>query len=446
MSKFMKSLCKIAIPVTLQSMLQASFSIVDQIMIGQLGETNISAVGLCGNFSLIFSVVIGAVSTVAGILIAQFIGAEDAKEAWCSFDVSLICGIMISALFLLAAGGFSTQILGLYTKDMGIISAGAVYFRIVAFSYIPMAVSNILSSWLRCKEHATIPFLASFGAVAVNTGLNYLLIFGKFGFPCMGIKGAAIATLVSQLFNLVFIVIGFAVCIKKDGDKPVLSLCFSKITIKDYLIMIMPILISEFLWSLGQNVESAVYGHLGTTNLAAYTLTCPIQSLIVGALSGLSAAAGVLIGKRLGRKEYDDAYLESGKIMCAGLIGSVLVSVLLVSLAGVYADLYHVDNSVKEIGKTLLIVFALYTPVKVENMILGGGIIRSGGKTGIIMIIDIIGTWVIGIPLCVFAANVLQWGIVGVYTLLNIEEIFRLIVSLVIFKKRKWMISMTADA
>ena len=148
MSKFMKSLCKIAIPVTLQSMLQASFSIVDQIMIGQLGETNISAVGLCGNFSLIFSVVIGAVGTVAGILIAQFIGAEDIKEAWCSFDVSLICGSIISAVFLLAAGAFSAQILGLYTKDRGIISVGAVYFRIVAFSYIPMAVSTILSAWL----------------------------------------------------------------------------------------------------------------------------------------------------------------------------------------------------------------------------------------------------------------------------------------------------------
>ena len=216
MSKFMKSVCKIALPVTLQSMLQASFSIVDQIMIGQLGETNISAVGLCGNFSLIFSVVIGAVSTVAGILIAQFIGAEDTKEAWCSFDVSLICGIMISALFLFAAGVFPSRILGMYTKDVSIINTGAVYFRIVAFSYIPMAVSNILSSWLRCKEHATIPFLASFGAVAVNTGLNYLLIFGKFGLPCMGIKGAAVATLISQLFNLVFIVIGFILCIRKD--------------------------------------------------------------------------------------------------------------------------------------------------------------------------------------------------------------------------------------
>ena len=443
MSKFMKSLCKIAVPVTLQSMLQASFSIVDQIMIGQLGETNISAVGLGSNFSLIFSVVIGAVGAVAGILIAQFMGAEDKKEAWCSFDVSLICGIMISALFLLAAGAFPLQILGLYTEDISIINTGAVYFRIVAFSYIPMAVSNILSAWLRCREHATIPFLASFGAVAVNTGLNYLLIFGKFGFPRMEIKGAAIATLISQLFNLVFIVIGFVVCNRRDGDKPVLSLRFKKITIRDYLVMIMPILVSEFLWSLGQNVESAVYGHLGTSNLAAYTLTGPIQGLIVGALSGLSAAAGVMIGKRLGRKEYDEAYAESKKIMYAGLAGSVVVASLLILLAGVYTGLYRVDNSVKELGKILLIVFALYAPVKVENMILSGGIIRSGGNTKIIMVIDIVGTWCIGIPLCLLAAYVFRWGIVGVYALLTTEEIFRLAVALVIFRKRKWMISLS---
>ena len=443
MSEFMKSLCKIAIPVTLQSMLQASFSIIDQIMIGQLGETNISAVGLCGNYSLIFSVVIGAVSTVAGILIAQFVGANDDKEAWCSFDISLICGIIISALFLFASGIFPTQILGLYTNDIRIINTGAVYFQIVAFSYIPMAISTVLSAWLRCKEHATIPFLASLGAVAANTGLNYVLIFGKLGFMPMGIKGAAIATLVSQLLNLLFIFIGFVVCIRKNGDKPILSLHFRKITLRDYFIMIMPILISEFLWSLGQNVESAVYGHLSTANLAAYTLTCPIQGLIVGALSGLSAAAGVMVGKRLGKKEYDNAYAESKKIMFAGLIGSLIVSTLLILLAGTYTRFYRVDNLVKELGKTLLIIFALYAPVKVENMILGGGIIRSGGNTRIIMIIDIIGTWCIGIPLCLIAAYVFHWGIVGVYTLLTTEEIFRLVISLVIFKRRKWMISLS---
>lgn len=443
MSDFMKSLCKIAIPVTLQSMLQASFSIIDQIMIGQLGETNISAVGLCGNFSLIFSVVIGAVGTVAGILIAQFVGAAEDREAWCSFDVSLICGIIISAAFLIVSGVFSSQILGLYTKDVSIISVGEVYFHIIAFAYISMAISAILSAWLRCKEHAIIPFLASIAAVGVNTGLNCVLIFGKFGFSAMGIKGAAIATLVSQLFNMAIMIIGFIICIKRDGDKPRLSFHFQKISFGNYCIMIMPILISEFLWSLGQNVESAVYGHLGTSNLAAYTLTCPIQGLIVGALSGLSAAAGVMIGKRLGKKEYDEAYKESKKIMYAGLIGAVLVSGGLVLLADAYTGLYRVDISVKELGKLILIIFSLYAPVKVENMILGGGIIRSGGNTKIIMIIDIIGTWCIGIPLCLLAAYVFRWGIVGVYTLLTTEEIFRLVVSLVIFRKRKWMISLS---
>ena len=201
-------------------------------------------------------------------------------------------------------------------------------------------------------------------------------------------------------------------------------------------------MVLQILWSLGQNVESAVYGHLGTSSLAAYTLTGPIQGLIIGALSGLSAAAGVMVGKRLGRKEHDEAYTESKKIMYAGLFGAVAISSLLILLAGVYTGLYRVDNSVKELGKILLIVFALYAPAKVENMILGGGIIRSGGNTKIIMIIDIVGTWCIGIPLCLLAAYVFNWGIVGVYTLLTTEELFRLAVSLIVFKRRKWIISL----
>ena len=118
------------------------------------------------------------------------------------------------------------------------------------------------------------------------------------------------------------------------------------------------------------------------------------------------------------------------------MIGAVTVSALLILLAGVYTGLYRVDDCVKALGKTLLIVFALYAPVKVENMILGGGIIRSGGNTKIIMIIDIVGTWCIGIPLCLLAAYVFKWGIVGVYTLLTTEELFRLAVSLIVFNNR----------
>ena len=443
MSDFVKSLCKIAVPVTLQGMLQASFSIVDQLMIGQLGEASIAAVGLCGNFTLIFSVMLGAVSTVAGILIAQFLGAEDAAEAWRSLDVSLVCGGILAVLFLLAAGCFPTQILGLYTADAAICRTGAVYFRIVAFSYLSMAISTVLSAWLRCKEHAAVPFLASLGAVAANTGLNYLLIFGKLGAPAMGITGAAIATLVSQLLNLGLILIGFVVCLQKEAQRPLWSLQFETLTLRAYGGMILPILVSEFLWSLGQNVESAVYGHLGTASLAAYTLTLPLQGLIIGALSGLSAAAGVMVGKQLGRRAYDAAYAGSQKLMLAGLVGAVAVSALLVLLAEPYTSWYRVSPDVKRLGILLLVVFALYAPIKVENMILSGGILRSGGNTGIILVIDCLGTWCVGIPLCLLAAYGLRWGIVGVYALLNAEEAFRLVLSLVMFRRRRWMVSLS---
>lgn len=442
MSAFLKSLCKIAIPVTLQSMLQSSFSIIDQVMIGQLGETGIAAVGLCGNFSLIFSVMLGAVSTVAGILIAQFLGAGEKKEAWRSLDVSLLWSLLLSGLFLGAAVGFPRLILGLYTADTGIIDSGTLYFRLVGFSYVPMALSALLSAWMRCKEQAAIPFAASLVSVAVNTSLNYLLIFGKLGLPSMGIPGAALASLASQMVNFLLVLLGFVILEKKEGSSPLWSLRFEKLSHMDYM-MILPILASEFLWSLGQNVESAVYGHLGSQALAAYTLTCPVQGLMVGALSGLSAAAGVLIGKRLGQKEYDKAYEESKKIMLVGLLGAVVVSVALISLSGTYTSLYRVDGAVKQLGRTLLVVFALYAPVKVQNMILGGGILRSGGNTRLIMAIDILGTWLVGIPLCLLAAYVLCWGVVGVYALLTTEEIFRLLVSLAVFKKKNWMVSLS---
>ena len=122
------------------------------------------------------------------------------------------------------------------------------------------------------------------------------------------------------------------------------------------------------------------------------------------------------------------------------MTGAVFVSIFLILLAGAYTGFYQVDDQVKDLGKILLIIFALYAPVKVENMILGGGIIKSGGDTKTVMIV---GTWCIGIPLCLMGAYVFQWGIAGVYTLLTTEEIFRLAVSLAIFKKRKWIVSLS---
>lgn len=439
MNNFGKTVCKIAIPVTFQSMLQSSFSIIDQLMIGQLGENSIAAVGLGGNFMLIFSVVIGAIGTVAGILISQFIGADDEREAWRGFTVSNLFGLIAAAAFMIVSLFFAQNILGLYTTDTETIVTGTPYLRIISFTFIPMAISTVVATWLRCNEHATIPLVSSFVAVICNTILNYIFIFGKLGLNPLGAKGAGYATAISQLLNLIFMVSGFIYCLQKEKRKMLLSIHLEKVSMAEYLIMIMPILISEFLWSVGQNVNSAVYGHIGTDSLAAYTLTCPIQGLFVGALSGLSAAAGVIIGKELGQKEYDGAYRDSKKLMKLGLAGSAVLSVVLIVASGLYVSFYQVAADVKSVAQLLLIVFAIYAPVKVLNMILGGGIIRSGGNTKIIMIIDIIGTWAVGIPLCFFAAYGLGLSIVPVYAILSVEEIVRLVITLVMFKKKTWM-------
>lgn len=211
----------------------------------------------------------------------------------------------------------------------------------------------------------------------------------------------------------------------------------------EYLAMVMPILFSEFVWSMGQNVFSAVYGHIGTESLAAYTLTTPVQGLFIGAFSGLSAASGVIVGKELGKKEYACAYKDSVKMLLLGAAGTGILAVALVCMAGFYVSFYQVEDSVKEIARCILIIFALYTPVKVQNMILGGGIIRSGGNTKIIMMIDVFGTLAVGIPLCFIAAYIWKLSVIWVYGILSVEEIVRFVITFVMFRKKDWMKSIS---
>lgn len=211
---------------------------------------------------------------------------------------------------------------------------------------------------------------------------------------------------------------------------------------KQYIGMLLPILACEFLWSLGENVYAAIYGHMGTSVCAAMTLTTPIQVLMIGALSGVSQAAGVMIGKALGSKEYGRAYGESKKLMLYGLGGSVILSVMLMAVGKYYVGIYQVEQAVRITACQILVAFALISPVKVQNMILGGGIIRSGGKTNYVMWIDMIGTWIFGVPLGLLAAFVWKLSIPYVYFVLSLEECVRFGISVWVFRRRKWMNSL----
>lgn len=169
------------------------------------------------------------------------------------------------------------------------------------------------------------------------------------------------------------------------------------------------------------------------------SLTGPIQGLFIGALSGVSQAAGILIGKRLGANEFEEAYQESKKLVWYGIAGSLLLSALLIGLRRFYVPLYKVEPGVQDSAAKLLLAFAILAPVKVTNMILGGGVLRSGGKTAYIMVIDIVGTWLAGVPLGLITAFLFHLPVEWVYFILSQEELVRLGMTLIVFRQKKWM-------
>lgn len=444
---FARTVFQIALPVTLQSLLQFSFSVVDQVMIGQLGSYSIAGIGLGGKFVSIYSVVLAAIASAAGIMIAQYMGSKDENSTARSFYVNMAVSVGLALVFIFLCTVFPERIMAVYTKDETARNLAVDYIRILALSFLPMAVSSIVTVMLRCMEHAALPLYAGMAALACNTGFNYLLIFGKWFFPSMGVKGAALATVLAQIAMCGILLLFYGNLRRRTSTQ-----VFGKVKYpaakwlscpleykKQYGKILGPILVCEFMWSLGENIYTVIYGNMGTEECAAMTMTIPVQTLMIGALSGLSQAVGILTGKSLGAGEYEKAYRESKKIMGYGIMGAVFLSLLLLGVSSFYVKLYHVKPQLQEMTKYILVSFALVCPVKVLNMILGGGIIRSGGKTKYVMFIDMAGTWLFGVPLGFLGAFVFKMPVWYVYFLLSMEECIRLGISLVLFKKKSWM-------
>lgn len=438
---FYKSIIAIALPVTLQSLLQSSFSVIDQVMIGKLGSSSIAGTGLGAKFSSMYSVILSAIAAVTGIMVSQYIGQKEEREANRSFFANLMVAAVFALIFSIVCFFFPGQIMHLYTKDIVTKQIAAGYLRIITISYLPLAVNMVCSAFLRCLDAAKYPLYVSLVAVFLNTCLNYVFIFGKAGMPCMGVNGAALATVISQLVSCI-VIIFFMVKIVTKKIKPVFIWRFTGEKRKQYFNILIPVIICEFLWSFGENIYTAIYGNIGTKACAAMTITIPLQSLVMGALSGLSQAAGIITGKLLGSGSYDKAYKNSKKFMLYGLYGSLILSLFMVILGKYYVQFYNTSQEIKRTAFYIIVSFALVSPVKVQNMVLGGGILRSGGKTGYIMWIDFIGTWLFGIPLGYIGAFVLKLDIPYVYLILSMEECVRLAVSLVLFKKKCWIKSL----
>ena len=434
-----KKLLSIALPVSVQSLIQSFLGMIDQMMIGQLGESTVAAVSLGGRPGFILIYTLSGITAAASIFASQYEGAGD-KSRHAQVMRSTIFGCLLITLpFLLSAIFIPEILLKAFTTDTAVISAGTGYLKICSLSYIPLIFIMACSAILRSTGKANIPMITGIVAVILNTGLNAVLIFGLLGFPAFGVEGAAVATVISYLIEAIILVIYMQ---KKSHGGNVVQ-AFKVRCPKDFIwaffTTALPAIGNELLWAVGDAGYTAIYGRMGTEQLAAMTLTFPIQGLTVGFFSGLSAAAGIIIGSFLGGEKTERAYTASWDFFKLCIIGCVAMGVMIIVGSGLYVGFYNVSEEVRLLAKHLLVIFAFFLWVKVSNMVMLGGVLRSGGQTKYTLFLDVLGTWGIGIPLGIIAAFLLKLDIRLVYTIISIEEIVRLILGLARVKSKKWM-------
>lgn len=439
-----KSIFTLAFPITMQSLFQSSFSVIDQFMVGQLGTASVAAIGLGANFPNIFTFTLAAIGTAASIMLAQYCGVHDRENVNHSFLSNVLSAAAVMLIFLLPSLLFPTAIIGLYTTDRTVIPLAANYLQIVSVSFPAMVATTMLSTLLRNTGKANVPMITGILSVAMNTLLNYLLIFGNFGLPALGVAGSALATDIARYVEALLLFIILLSGQKKAEYKIHPEIRVPKAILRQTLLIASPVVLNEFLWAVGQTAYAVVYGRMGTDEMAAMTLTYPIQGLSIGLFNGISTAAAIMVGNYLGQDDDQEAYRLSVRFIRVGIVGSLIAGVVLSVFANVYPHLFQVSQDVKNYCTDILYVFAAVLFVKVTNMILGGGILRCGGKTKYTLFLDVFGTWAVGVPMGFLAAYALHLPVYWVYFMISLEEVVRLGLEFWIFKSHKWMENLTA--
>lgn len=443
---YFREMMEIGLPVTLQCIFQASYGLVDQLMVGRLGTVSIAGSGLGAKFSGLAMVTVSSVAAVASILVAQYHGAGEEEGKSRSFFYCLYIGLLVMLLFLLPSVLVPEKIMGIYSTDLETVALAGKYLRIVGASFLPMTVTLMVSAYLRSSGRSKPPMYAGLLSMGVNIFLNYIFIFGKIGMPVMGLMGAGYGTLAARSVECAVLVAVMVYYKRRRVVYLVLPGSLDMGFLGKISVIVLPILLNEFSWSIGENIYAAVYGRMGTAALAATTLLNPLMGMFIGMFQGVSSAAGVMVGKRLGRNEREEARKVSKYLMKVGFAGSVAVAALLFVLAGQYVRLFDIEPEVAGLAQYLVYALALVIFAKILNMILAGGILRSGGNTKYTFAIDCIGTWVFGVPLAYLGAFVWRLPVYWVYFILSQEEVVRLLIAGCVFGREGWMRNLTENS
>lgn len=435
---YIKVMIAIALPITLQILLQNSLSIIDQIMVGKLGEVSIAAIGFANKVSAIYFFTSGAFTGTAGILISQYYGKNDLENIDRTFIACFKFLLFFAVFFFLISFFFSNFIINLYTNDLEVIAIGQDYLKIISFGFLINVGSSMIATLYRSTGRVAFLTIVGITIVLVNTCFNYLFIFGNFGFKEMGVMGAGLATTLARFVELILLFLFFLRCQTKSELHLNIKVKVEKSFLKMVFVIALPLVVSELLWSIGESIYGSIYGHIGTIQSSSMVIIGPVISLSVGLFSGVSQATSTMVGSRLGAKDQDTAYFIAKKFIKFGIIGTVIIGIIIVLFSNLYVEIYDVLDITKSYARKLLISFAIVLWIKVSNMIIGG-ILKSGGKTKYLLLQEIIGTWCVGVPLGFIFAFVVGLSIEWVYLIIAFEEFVRLVIGLILIRSKKWM-------
>jgi putative MATE family efflux protein len=444
--KFFSTMLRLARPIILQNLIFSSLSLVDGLMIGQLGDDAVAAVGVANQVFFLVSLLLFGITSGTAIFTAQYWGQKDIHRIRSVLGLSLVMSTAGSLLFSLVAILIPTRVIGIYTTDPNVITLGSPYLHTVAFSYVLSGITYPYSAVLRSTENVRLPMLVSLLALSLNTFLNYCLILGNFGFPALGVYGAAIATVIARLMESVLLLV--IIYHRQLSIAARLSdlINFGILPLGKLFKTIMPVIATEIVWSLGSTTYNVVYAHLGTESIAAYNIAVTLDRLIFVVFIGLGSACAIMIGNRLGAGERDVAAEYGKKYLAFNTISAVILSFLMIGLISPLLALYKVSVQTSYYTSRILLAMALSLPVRSSNFMLLIGILRSGGDTRYAFIIDAGVIWIIGVPLAFLGAYLLHLPIYLLFPLVLTEEVVKLSLGLYRFFSGRWIHSLTVQA
>lgn len=440
----------LALPVAFQQLLTASFSLVDTLMVSQLGKNELAAVGMAGQYSMLFNMGLFGFCSAAGVFGSQYWGAKDKDGINRTCGMTLTCAFISTMIFVLLAALFPYKVMGFLTKDIAVLEIGVSYIRIAVWSYPALYLSSVFSSILRSTEHVKLPMIVSGISAVLNGVFNYALIFGKLGMPTLGIRGAAIATCISSwCAPLLLLTISI---LQKNilYVSPFRWFSFKMAHLKEYLQKALPVAFNESLWGLGTFLVGAIFSNYSTDGYAARTILSTFENICFVFFIGLCNAACIMIGKSVGEGKTERAVEDSKRFAVLVPLFGVFIGAFIILFRSPLVNIFNMGESISEstlaMARTLMLIYAIEMPVRNIPYIQIVGIFRSGGDTTTGVRYDLVSLWLISLPVTYIAAFVFHLPFPVIFLLMYVsEDYLKSLLCLRYFFTMKWIKPVTEE-